>query len=176
MSFTSTQVMKGIMSFRKGSAPGPSGLRAEHLRAATQSAPPNRRVKALEALSRVVNIMAAGDVPDEVAPYLSGARMHAGIKKDGGLRPIAVGNISRRLTSKCIMYGVSDRAAGIIGPRQLCVGVPGGLEAIVHAVDKLVEEVDEELMILQVDLINAFNLCDRDSAFRVVEEVFPDIL
>ena len=27
-----------------------------------------------------------------------------------------------------------------------------------------------------MDLINAFNLCDRDSAFWVVEEVFPDIL
>ena len=72
--------MKCIMSFRRGSAPGPSGLRGEHLRAATQSAPPNRRVNALEALSGVVNIMAAGDVPEEIAPYLSGARMHAGIK------------------------------------------------------------------------------------------------
>ena len=31
-------------------------------------------------------------------------------------------------------------------------------------------------MILQLDLVNAFNLCDRDSAFKVVEEFFPDIL
>ena len=31
-------------------------------------------------------------------------------------------------------------------------------------------------MILQVDLINAFNCCDRDSAFEVVENVFPDCL
>jgi hypothetical protein len=78
MSFTADHVMKVIMSFRKGSAPGPSGLRAEHLRAATQSAPANRRAKALEAVGRLVNIMSAGDLPDEVAPYLSGARMQAG--------------------------------------------------------------------------------------------------
>ena len=64
----------------------------------------------------------------------------------------------------------------MLGPHQLGVGVPGGLEAIVHAVDKIVEEGDKDLLILQVDLINAFNLCDRDSTFRVVEEVFPDIL
>ena len=89
LSFTNDQVMKGIMSFRKGTAAGPTGLRAEHLRAATQSAPPNRRAKALEAVTRLVNIMSAGEVPEEVAPYLSGARMQAGIKKDGGLRPIA---------------------------------------------------------------------------------------
>ena len=29
---------------------------------------------------------------------------------------------------------------------------------------------------LQLDLINAFNCCDRDSAFKVVEEAFPEIL
>ena len=71
LSFTTDQVMKGITSFRKGTAAGPTVLRAEHLRAATLSAPPNRRAKALEAVSRLVNIMTAGDVPEEVAPYLS---------------------------------------------------------------------------------------------------------
>ena len=143
MSFTSDQVMKGILSFRKGSAPGPSGLRAEHLRAATQSAPPNRRAKALEAVSRLVNVMAAGDVPEEVAPFLSGARMHAGIKKCGGLRPIAIGNLFRRLTSKCVMHGVADRAGSMLGPHQVGVGVPGGLEAVIHAAAQLIEEGDE---------------------------------
>ena len=139
LSFTTDQVMKGITSFRKGTAAGPTVLRAEHLRAATLSAPPNRRAKALEAVSRLVNIMTAGDVPEEVAPYLSGARMQAGIKKDGGLRPIAVGNLFRRLTSKCAMSGVSERAAKLLSPHQLGVGVPGGLEAAIHAVNQVVE-------------------------------------
>ena len=160
LSFTSDQVLKSILSFRKGSAPGPSGLRAEHLRAATQSAPPNRRARALEAVTRLVNIMSAGDVPDLVAPYLSGARMQAGLKKDGGLRPIAVGNLLRRLTSKCSMAGVVEKAVTMLSPHQLGVGVNGGLEAVIHAVIELVEEADEELMLLQVDFINAFNLAD----------------
>ena len=30
--------------------------------------------------------------------------------------------------------------------------------------------------ILQVDLINAYNMADRDSAFKDVEENFPDII
>ena len=38
------------------------------------------------------------------------------------------------------------------------------------------EEEDEEFMILQLNLVNAFNVCDRDSALQVVEEEFPDIL
>ena len=176
LSFTADQVMKGILSFRKGSAPGPSGLRAEHLRAATQSAPPNKRAKALEAVTRLVNVMSAGDVPESVAPYLSGARMQAGLKKDGGIRPIAVGNLLRRLTSKCSMAGVVEKAVTKLSPHQLGVGVNGGLEAVIHAVNTVMEEGDEELMILQVDYINAFNLADRDTAFKAVEEEFPEIL
>ena len=168
MNFTSDQVMKGILSFRRGSAPGPTGLRAEHLRAATQSAPPNRRSKALEAVARLVNVMSDGDVPEEVAPYLSGARLQAGIKKCGGLRPIAVGNLFRRLTSKCHMFGVAERAGRLLSPQQLGVGVPGGLEDVIRAINQVVEEGDDQLMILQLDLVNAFNLCDRDSAFKVV--------
>ena len=176
LNFTADQAMKGIMSFRKGSAPGPTGLRAEHLMAAIQSAPPNRRAKALEAVTRLVNVLSDGDVPEEVAPYLSGARLQAGIKKCGGLRPIAVGNLFRRLTSKCQMSAVAEKAARLLSPEQLGFGVPGGLEAVIHAVTQVVEECDDQLMILQLDLVNALNMCDRDSAFKVMEELFPDIL
>ena len=136
--------MKATQSFRKGSAPGPDGLRAEHLRAATQHAPPNRRIKAEEALTKLVNTMVSGSVPDDVAPFLSGARLHAGNKKDGGLRPIAVGNILRRLTSKCSMSSVAERAAKLLGPHQLGVGVKEGLEAIIHAARQAIHEGDED--------------------------------
>ena len=44
--------------------------------------------------------MGAGKVPDQVAPFLCGARLHGAVKKDGGIRPIAVGEVLRRLTSK----------------------------------------------------------------------------
>ena len=59
---------------RLGSAPGPSGLRPEHLRVALQAAP-GRRERALQALTRLANVMAG--VPEGVAPYLAGARLHA---------------------------------------------------------------------------------------------------
>ena len=176
MTFTKEQVTKAIKSFKRCSAPGPDGLRAEHLKVAIKLAPPNRQDKAADAITKLVNIMGAGAVPAIVAPFLSGARLHAGLKKDGGIRPIAVGNIMRRLTSKCFMHGVADRAAALLGPHQLGVGVRGGLEAIIHSMRHVVEGGEDDTMILQLDLINAFNCCDRDSAFRVVADVFPDIL
>merc|ERR1712142_579688 len=37
-------------------------------------------------------------------------------------------------------------------------------------------EDDEDLLILRVDLINAFNQVDRDTAFKEVEDHFPEML
>ena len=108
LQFTRAEVEKAAFSFRKGSAPGPSGLRPEHLRVTLKGAPINRTEKAGAALTRVVNLMAKGEVARAVAPYLGGARLHGALKKDGGLRPIAVGNLLRRLTSKLVASALAS--------------------------------------------------------------------
>ena len=74
------------------------------------------------------------------------------------------------------MHGVADKAAILLGPHQLGVGVRGGLEAIIHSMRHVIEGVKDDTMVLQVDFINAFNCCERDPAFKVVEEAFPEIL
>ena len=178
MVFSQAQVFKGIKSFRRGSAPGPSGLRAEHLKVATKCAPPNRTDKATAAITKVVNAMAGGSLPDQAAPYMCGARLHAAQKKDGGVRPIAVGNMLRRLTSKCFTQADPDRAAAILAPLQLGVGLPGGCEAIAHSVRQVLEEEGDnpDLFFLQVDLINAYNMCSRSAAFEEVDKHFPDCI
>ena len=140
-----------------------------------KGAPANRAVRAGAALTRVVNLMAAGRVPEEVAPYLCGARLHAAKKKDGGLRPIAVGNLLRRLTSKLMATALADRAAEHLAPHQLGVGVRGGCEAILHTVRQALEKEPDKWN-LQCDFINAFNLASRDSSFKEVEKLFPEAL
>ena len=77
LQFTTKEVEKAALSFRKSSAPGTSGQRPEHLRVVLKDAPANRTVKAISALSRVVNLMARGEVPPTVAPFLCGARLPA---------------------------------------------------------------------------------------------------
>ena len=131
MSFSQAQVNRAIRSFHKGSAPGHSGLRAEHLKVTVRSSPPDRTDKATEAITNIVNIMVAGKVPVKVAPFLCGARLYAAKKKDGGIRPIAVSNILHCLTSKVMSIAISERAVTTLSPHQLGVGVS---EAIVHTV------------------------------------------
>ena len=67
----------------------------------------------LSVLFALVNFMACGWLPAEVAPYTGGANLFVG-KKDGTQRPIAVGNTIRRLVSKCIAYAVAGRAASLL--------------------------------------------------------------
>ena len=174
ISFTSSSVLKLALKFRKGSAPGPSGLRPEHLRVVLQSTSA-RRDSALVSLTKLLNKMMAGCVPAEVAPYLCGARLHAARKKDGGIRPVAVGNLVRRLACKCAASAVADKAASLLAPHQMGVGVHGGAEVVIHATRQAVDSAGEKL-VLQAHLVNAFNHADRACALQEVKTHFPELL
>ena len=95
-------VVRGVKSFPNGSAPGPSGLRPSHLREAVGCPSPDRSNRLISSLTAFINALASGQTPLPVRPYLCGATLLASPKKSGGLRPIAVGEVLRRLTSKCL--------------------------------------------------------------------------
>ena len=175
LAFNKKEVLQAAQSFRKGSAPGPSGKRPEHLKGATKASPGTTADRALQALTKLVNAMAAGRVPASVAPYLCGARLHAARKKDFTIRPIAVGNLLRRLAAKCFSSALANKAAALLAPHQLGVGVRGGCEAITHAVREAVEQ-DPSLWVLQADLVNAFNLQDRGNMLEETARHFPECL
>ena len=121
-----------MKSFQNGSAPGPSGLRANHLKEAAFCPSPDRAIYGLWSLSGVVNLMCAGKVPQAVVPYLCGVTLLASKKRDGGLRPIAVGEVLHCLSSKCISKAVRSEALEVLTPLQVGVGVQAGCESIVH--------------------------------------------
>ena len=72
-----------LRSFPKDTAAGSSSLRAQHLLDACTKA--NKPV-VLEQFDAVANILARGDAPLELAPFLAGASLFALEKKDGGIR------------------------------------------------------------------------------------------
>ena len=134
--------------------------------------------QAISAVLDVVNLLARGEAPTSIAPYLCGASLLALKKKDGSIRPIAVGEILRRLVAKCLCRLASQKAASLLVPLQVGAGVPGGCEAAFHALNGLVPSVGDttSLAILQVDLKNAFNTLDRSSILRQVADQFPELL
>ena len=100
------EVSRALKSFPNGSAPGPSGLRSNHLKQAVFCPSPDRANHVFTCLTRLVNLLCAGKVPEGVIPHLCGASLLPCKKKAGGLRLIAVGEVLRHLTLKCAARSV----------------------------------------------------------------------
>ena len=144
LSLSEAVVLKAVRSFPSGSAPGPSGLRPSHLREAVSCPAPDRARLVLKSLTIFVNALAAGRTPPSVLPHLCGATLLACQKKNGGLRPIAVGEVLRRLISKCLATASRRTANNYLAPLQLGVSVKGGCEAIIHSVTQLIVSTPPE--------------------------------
>ena len=70
---------------------GPDGLLPQHLKDMTGASAESGGPVLLSALTSLVNIILQGKVPSAVRPLFFGANLTALTKKDGGVRPIAVG-------------------------------------------------------------------------------------
>jgi hypothetical protein len=99
------------------------------------------------------------------------------VKPGGGIRPIAVGTVWRRLVSKVCASMIGHSLDGYFNGLQFGVGVSGGGEAILHAVNRLIEDRggDVGLSMLLVDFKNAFNMVDCAVMLREVRLRVPAI-
>ena len=165
-------VKSAILSFPCGSAAGPDLLRPQHLK--DMLASPGGDTQLLPVLTAFMNLVVRGDVPSAVRPLFFGANLLAFNKKEGGLRPIAVGNTLRRLSSKLASGAVMPQAAELLMPMQLGCGVPGGAEAIVHAARNYVHKRND-FTLVKLDFANAFNSVKRQALFDAVDLKFPAI-
>lgn len=77
--------------------------------------------------------MLSGKVQSDFIKIMYGASLCALDKKEGGVRPIAVGNTFRRLTSKLASASVRSKMAKRFTPRQVGFGIKGGCEAAAYA-------------------------------------------
>ncbi len=171
-------VSKALHSFPADSAPGPSRFRATHFKEAVFCPSPDPGNKALQAITGTVNLLCAGLVPQQVIPHLCGATLLASKKKGGGHRPIAVGEVLRRLVSKCLSRAVQADALNILTPLQVGVAVRAGCEAIIHSVTQILEDKSippDSRWTLLLDFTNAFNSVDRDHMFQEVRAHLPGL-
>ena len=97
---SSTDVIQAVLSFPTGSTGGPDGLRRQHLKdlvSYSLGEGPNRLITSLTVF---VNLVICGKVFISVRPFFFGATLTCLGKKNGGIRPIAVGCVLRRLAGK----------------------------------------------------------------------------
>ena len=94
------------------------------------------------------------------------------LDKSPGVRPIAVGEVFRRIIGKAVARVVERDVLDSTAPLQLCVGVPSACEAAIHAMDSLFRSTDVEAILL-VDASNAFNALNRKAAMHNIPVVCP---
>ena len=151
--------MFALRSFRPSSAGDVDGLRPGHLKDLVDPQTAEARRRLLKALANLYSNLLRGQVPEHVREFPFAANLTALRKKDGGIRPIAVGNVFGRLASKIAAKRVMPELRRQLPPVQLGVGVSGGCEAAAHAVRAFVQSpvVPENNVLVKLDMKNAFN-------------------
>ncbi|GJZ89332.1 putative reverse transcriptase domain-containing protein, partial [Tanacetum coccineum] len=99
------------------------------------------------------------------------------VKPGGGIRPIVVGLVWRRLVSKVSVVMIGHSLDGYLDDIKFGVGASGGSEDILHAVNRMIEDHGDDvgLSMLLVDFKNTFNLVDREVMLHEVRLCCPDI-
>ncbi|GJX35278.1 hypothetical protein Tco_0246835 [Tanacetum coccineum] len=126
----------------------------------------------ISSITQVVNLFLNGNCPKILGEYIVSAPLTPLVKPGGGIRLIVVGTVWRPLVSKVSVILIGHSLDGYLDDLQFGVGVSGGGDAILHAVNRLIEGRGDDvgLSMLLVDFKNSFNLVDREvmlEEFRV---------
>ena len=153
-------VVKGLP---RGRAPGRSGWRYEDI---SYLCKPGS--VCASAVFEYCSAVAAGLVTaDGAGRHWGTASLIALQKSSHGIRPIAMGEVFRKLVSRVMLRQLGSAACDAVGKFQFGVARPGGLEAVVIALRILLED-DPSNVILSVDVSNAYNTFDRFKAMELM--------
>ena len=168
------ELCASLSSFKKSSAPGRSGLRADHLMQLLAVPIPDLKAN----VAKVMTIYIQGKAPAALAPLFASAPLIPLMKKDDSIRPIAIGETLRRLGSKILFRRSLNKATAHLSPFQLGVGISNGIEAIIHGLNRLLNDdhLPREAVFLMIDFSNAFNNISRQSILDNLAEHFPSLI
>ena len=156
-----------------GSA-GPSGADAEMWKRLLCSKQFNKRPA--ELCSTVAELARKLCVSDTKPSYLrafTAGRLIPLAKKPSGVRPIGVGEMLRRIIGKAVTKVLKSELISSTAPIQTCAGIPGGIEASIHAMRRIYEDPATEGILL-VDASNAFNSMNRKAALNNIKYTCPE--
>jgi len=133
----------------------------------------------LEALLTLVTSTSSGNLHPRAAPYLCAARLIPLRKKDGGVRPIAVGDTLRRLVANWLLATAQGRnAAATLAPLQTVFAKGSPCEVGAMGVQAQLDALHGSTgwLLLQVDLRNAFNSIARPAVLEAFERLCPSMM
>ena len=103
---TNYEVLSRIHNFPKGTLCGRDRLRAQHLVDMLGGAASVSADSLLCSIAKIVNLVLEEKCPSVLGGYISSAPLTPLVKPRGGMCPIIVGMVWRRLVSKVVASGV----------------------------------------------------------------------
>ena len=157
-SVSEEEVMVALKSFRQSRAGNVDGLQPGHLKelVAPQTAEVGQRF--MKALANICSKLLRSQIPKHTCDLPFAANSTALRKKDGDIRPIAIGNVFRRLASKIAAKHVIQELRRQLPLVQLGVGVSGGCEAAAYDVHAYVQSpvLPGNNVLVKLDMKNVF--------------------
>ena len=173
------KVSSSLKNMSSGSAAGLDGIRPLHLKQLVSPETSEAGHRLMTSITRLLNLIMRGQVPSFAREAIFGASLFALGKNDGGVRPIAVGSVYRRLAARILTHYAAARLSQELAPVQLGVGVSQGCEAAVHAVREYARVLsgmeDSSYVLVKVDVKNAFNSLRRDVLLNRIAERCPEL-
>jgi hypothetical protein len=121
----------------------------------------------LEELLHCVQRLIAGKLDPVITEGLGSCTLIALAKPDGTIRPIAIGEVLRRLAGKAICYQLKEVMRNFFFPFQYGVQTRGGCEQIVHTI-RAHHYLNRNDVLLRIDCVNAFNRVSRRAFLQAI--------
>ena len=127
-----------------------------------------------------IQLLFSGKMAPEITTALGSCTLIALAKPDGGLRPIAIGEVLRRLASRAVCHQWKEAWGNRFSPFQYGVQTKGGAEQVLHVI-RTHHSLHPRHALIRLDCRNAFNCVSRTAFLRAVlddpdlRELFPFI-
>ena len=134
------------------------------------------RPSLMKQLKTICDIFMKGDVPQDIADMYAGGALHATSKPTGGVRPLTIGELFRRIFARCANLERRDLWCKRLFNTeeyvlQYAVGLPSGSQRL-HTAVKVILGSDASLAMLDIDIVNAFNTIGRRHVERAFVHLF----
>ena len=172
----STDEVKSIVGQTKNSVTNCpiTSLRYEHLKKMIGQASDPNELKFLDSLTWMINSIANGKVPDDIATILRSTQAAPIAKKDNNIRPLGLRDGLVNITSKCVLKNLQEDTFKIFDGINFALAGPKKMDELIaliaHAF-RLKPEHDR----LFIDCTNAFNQVDRAEAAKAIISMCPKL-
>jgi hypothetical protein len=159
-----------IKRLNNGSAPGVSGWNGSHLAAVWAHGSKDAK----EGLHLLLRDVCNGLFSGECCKRLMACRLVPLMKKDGGVRPIAIAELFAKAAAHCAVALVEEDIPKLFPKIQYGVKRPGGSETAAHLIRNLLRDHSAQhpssTCAIKLDFKNAFNTVSRERVWQTLQQ------